>query len=155
MIYALYTYHWRAASIRRGGKGPYDDRLGPVRAFAGTFERCLLTGRCRQFCVSRCSVRGVLPLYPRTDAHMQLRSSPICPTVRRTRVNADNLLLTSSYTSYTYPISLLPFPRPVLSFTAIIFALHPVVVSKAAAYACRFLYERTFPHAAPIACVLA
>lgn len=30
MIYALYTYHWRAASIRRGGKGPYDDRLGPV-----------------------------------------------------------------------------------------------------------------------------
>lgn len=33
MIYALYTYHWRAASIRRGGKGPYDDRLGPVSAF--------------------------------------------------------------------------------------------------------------------------
>lgn len=31
MIYALYTYHWRAASIRRGGRGPYDDRLGPVR----------------------------------------------------------------------------------------------------------------------------
>lgn len=30
MIYALYTYHWRAASIRRGGRGPYDDRLGPV-----------------------------------------------------------------------------------------------------------------------------
>ncbi|KAL1760113.1 hypothetical protein FB107DRAFT_256861 [Schizophyllum commune] len=30
MIYALYTYHWRAASIRRGGKGPYDDRLGPT-----------------------------------------------------------------------------------------------------------------------------
>lgn len=30
MIYALYTYHWRAASIRKGGRGPYDDRLGPV-----------------------------------------------------------------------------------------------------------------------------
>ncbi|KAK0206342.1 vacuolar transporter chaperone 1 [Desarmillaria ectypa] len=30
MIYALYTYHWRAASIRRGGRGPYDDRLGPT-----------------------------------------------------------------------------------------------------------------------------
>ncbi|KNZ74822.1 Vacuolar transporter chaperone 1 [Termitomyces sp. J132] len=30
MVYALYTYHWRAASIRRGGKGPYDDRLGPT-----------------------------------------------------------------------------------------------------------------------------
>jgi len=29
MIYALYTYHWRAASIRRGG-GSYDDRLGPT-----------------------------------------------------------------------------------------------------------------------------
>ena len=31
MVYALYTYHWRAASIRKGGRGPYDDRLGPVR----------------------------------------------------------------------------------------------------------------------------
>ena len=30
MIYALYTYHWRAASIRTGGRGPYDDRVGPV-----------------------------------------------------------------------------------------------------------------------------
>ena len=30
MLYALYTYHWRAASIRRGGRGPYDDRFGPV-----------------------------------------------------------------------------------------------------------------------------
>jgi hypothetical protein len=30
MIYALYTYHWRAISIRKGGRGPYDDRLGPV-----------------------------------------------------------------------------------------------------------------------------
>jgi hypothetical protein len=32
MIYALFTYHWRAASIRRGGRGPYDDRVGPVCA---------------------------------------------------------------------------------------------------------------------------
>lgn len=38
MIYALYTYHWRAASIRRGGKGPYDDRLGPVSF--GTARYC-------------------------------------------------------------------------------------------------------------------
>jgi hypothetical protein len=30
MGYALYTYHWRADSIRRGGRGPFDDRLGPV-----------------------------------------------------------------------------------------------------------------------------
>ena len=30
MGYALYTYHWRANSIRRGGRGPFDDRLGPV-----------------------------------------------------------------------------------------------------------------------------
>lgn len=32
MGYALYTYHWRASSIRKGGRGPYDDRLGPVGA---------------------------------------------------------------------------------------------------------------------------
>ncbi|KAI0050226.1 hypothetical protein FA95DRAFT_1487660 [Auriscalpium vulgare] len=30
MGYALYTYHWRARSIRTGGRGPYDDRLGPT-----------------------------------------------------------------------------------------------------------------------------
>ena len=30
MGYALYTYHWRANSIRRGDRGPFDDRLGPV-----------------------------------------------------------------------------------------------------------------------------
>ena len=30
MIYALVTYHWRAAAIRRRGSGPYDDRLVPT-----------------------------------------------------------------------------------------------------------------------------
>ncbi|KAI0774581.1 vacuolar transporter chaperone 1 [Fomes fomentarius] len=30
MVYALYTFHWRAWSIRRGGRGPYDDRVGPT-----------------------------------------------------------------------------------------------------------------------------
>ncbi|KDQ15400.1 hypothetical protein BOTBODRAFT_65476 [Botryobasidium botryosum FD-172 SS1] len=30
MIYALVTYHWRAAAIRRRDTGPYDDRLGPT-----------------------------------------------------------------------------------------------------------------------------
>lgn len=45
MVYALWTYHWRAASIRRGGRGPYDDRLGPVSATSHTFCRktCLYT----------------------------------------------------------------------------------------------------------------
>ena len=108
----------------------------------------MLTGRCRQFCVSRCSVRGVLPLYPRPCAPLTPICSrdhrQFCPTVRRTRVKAEDLLLTS-YTSYTCPISLLPFPRPVLSFTAIIFALHPVVVSEAAAYAAAFCTNERFP----------
>jgi hypothetical protein len=40
MGYALYTYHWRANSIRKGGRGPYDDRLGPVGALR---SYCLLT----------------------------------------------------------------------------------------------------------------
>ncbi|KAK9471161.1 uncharacterized protein V1510DRAFT_421027 [Dipodascopsis tothii] len=30
MVYALVTYHWRAAAIRRRGAGPYDDRFGPT-----------------------------------------------------------------------------------------------------------------------------
>ncbi|EKM59729.1 uncharacterized protein PHACADRAFT_158137 [Phanerochaete carnosa HHB-10118-sp] len=30
MVYALWTYHWRANSIRTGGRGPYDDRIGPT-----------------------------------------------------------------------------------------------------------------------------
>ncbi|TCD63962.1 GTPase regulator Nrf1 [Steccherinum ochraceum] len=30
MVYALWTYHWRAYNIRTGSRGPYDDRLGPT-----------------------------------------------------------------------------------------------------------------------------
>lgn len=30
MLYALFTYHWRASAIRRGGRQQYDDRIGPV-----------------------------------------------------------------------------------------------------------------------------
>ena len=29
MIYALVTFHWRAASIRRRGQSGFDDRFGP------------------------------------------------------------------------------------------------------------------------------
>ncbi|MCJ1440178.1 MAG: vacuolar transporter chaperone [Stictis urceolatum] len=29
MIYALFTYHWRARSIRLRGQGGFDDRWGP------------------------------------------------------------------------------------------------------------------------------
>jgi hypothetical protein len=36
MLYALYTFHWRAAAIRKRSTAPYDDRVGPVRRF-----RCL------------------------------------------------------------------------------------------------------------------
>ena len=63
MIYALYTYHWRAASIRTGGRGPYDDRVGPVSTSL-RYPRLFppLTKRHRQFCVPRCSV-GSTPSY--------------------------------------------------------------------------------------------
>ncbi|CAD6441334.1 hypothetical protein OCU04_013145 [Sclerotinia nivalis] len=30
MAYALYTYHWRAKSIRLRGQGGFDDRVGPT-----------------------------------------------------------------------------------------------------------------------------
>ncbi|KAF5869484.1 putative vacuolar transporter chaperone 1 protein [Botrytis fragariae] len=30
MGYALYTYHWRAKSIRLRGQGGFDDRVGPT-----------------------------------------------------------------------------------------------------------------------------
>jgi len=30
MLYALFTYHWRAQRIRRGSREPYDDRIGPT-----------------------------------------------------------------------------------------------------------------------------
>ena len=35
MLYALFTYHWRASAIRRGGKQQYDDRIGPVSRTCG------------------------------------------------------------------------------------------------------------------------
>lgn len=33
MLYALYTFHWRANEIRKRSTKPYDDRVGPVRPF--------------------------------------------------------------------------------------------------------------------------
>ncbi|KAF2737296.1 vacuolar transporter chaperone 1 [Polyplosphaeria fusca] len=30
MVYALFTFHWRAKSIRQRGQGGFDDRLGPT-----------------------------------------------------------------------------------------------------------------------------
>jgi uncharacterized membrane protein YidH (DUF202 family) len=30
MVYALFTFHWRARSIRLRGQGGFDDRLGPT-----------------------------------------------------------------------------------------------------------------------------
>ncbi|OCK81742.1 vacuolar transporter chaperone 1 [Lepidopterella palustris CBS 459.81] len=30
MLYALFTFHWRANSIRQRGQGGFDDRLGPT-----------------------------------------------------------------------------------------------------------------------------
>jgi hypothetical protein len=30
MLYALYTYHWRAKSIRIRGQAGFDDRFGPT-----------------------------------------------------------------------------------------------------------------------------
>jgi uncharacterized membrane protein YidH (DUF202 family) len=30
MVYALYTYHWRAKSIRLRGQAGFDDRFGPT-----------------------------------------------------------------------------------------------------------------------------
>ncbi|KAF2642376.1 vacuolar transporter chaperone-like protein 1 [Massarina eburnea CBS 473.64] len=30
MVYALTTFHWRAASIRQRGQGGFDDRFGPT-----------------------------------------------------------------------------------------------------------------------------
>jgi uncharacterized membrane protein YidH (DUF202 family) len=30
MVYALFTFHWRAKSIRMRGQGGFDDRLGPT-----------------------------------------------------------------------------------------------------------------------------
>ncbi|KAL7271624.1 GTPase regulator Nrf1 [Rhizina undulata] len=30
MIYALVTFHWRAAAIRKRGQGSFDDRFGPT-----------------------------------------------------------------------------------------------------------------------------
>ena len=29
-IYALYTYHWRAKSIRQRGQAGFDDKVGPT-----------------------------------------------------------------------------------------------------------------------------
>lgn len=40
MFYALWTYHWRAAAIRTGGRGPFDDRFGPVSYLVAVLPHC-------------------------------------------------------------------------------------------------------------------
>ena len=64
MLYALYTYHWRAASIRRGGRGPYDDRVGPVRhpLLQRRHYSCEFTDRV-VYCPTRCAICRLLYLY--------------------------------------------------------------------------------------------
>lgn len=59
MVYALITYHWRAASIRRRDTGPYDDRLGPVSNSLRNVQYTqplTLPHLCRQSCASSFSV---------------------------------------------------------------------------------------------------
>lgn len=57
MIYALWTYHWRAASIRQGGRGPYDDRFGPVRTPPHFIHICTEFSLFRLSFVRHCLVR--------------------------------------------------------------------------------------------------
>ena len=42
MLYALYTYHWRARSIRRRGQSGFDDRVGPTLLAIILLLRCEL-----------------------------------------------------------------------------------------------------------------
>ena len=59
MLYALYTFHWRAAAIRKRSTAPYDDRVGPVRRirlpkFSGLMKPSIL-----DYSV-HCAIRHVL-----------------------------------------------------------------------------------------------
>ena len=81
MIYALWTYHWRAASIRRGGRGPYDDRVGPVStSIFLTFPRLPLTRRIyRPFSVLPSSVCALLPSPSLFLVFCHVSNSPALP----------------------------------------------------------------------------
>jgi len=61
MVYALYTYHWRAASIRRGGRGPYDDRFGPVRLVCSLFVKVSSASDSTVPCTPHCHHRQFHP----------------------------------------------------------------------------------------------
>lgn len=56
MLYALYTYHWRANAIRTGGRGPYDDRFGPVSMRSSMLCSTLTELSRRQYYALLCSV---------------------------------------------------------------------------------------------------
>lgn len=48
MLYALVTFHWRAAAIRKRGQGSFDDRFGPtvlVRFYLFLFKPSHFSGR--------------------------------------------------------------------------------------------------------------
>jgi uncharacterized membrane protein YidH (DUF202 family) len=42
MVYALFTFHWRAKSIRQRGQGGFDDRLGPTVLAVALFVAIVL-----------------------------------------------------------------------------------------------------------------
>ena len=85
MVYALYTYHWRAASIRKGGRGPYDDRVGPVSCYHTVFGSgvaypvtqtilCIaLLGLSLQFIVSIAVLKAMIYSRYRCQLHFAFR----------------------------------------------------------------------------------
>lgn len=73
-MYALWTYHWRAAQIRKGSREPYDDRLGPVSAFSIRMPRAQVDMICfciRHYCVLLCLVRQFMAIVPSGNVHAE------------------------------------------------------------------------------------
>lgn len=53
MMYALYTFHWRATKIRNREAAPYDDRVGPTvlcifllaAILVNFYRKCFIEGK--------------------------------------------------------------------------------------------------------------
>lgn len=53
MLYALYTFHWRATKIRNREAAPYDDRVGPTVLCIFLLAAVCINFYCKYHCFGR------------------------------------------------------------------------------------------------------
>lgn len=99
MLYALYTFHWRAAAIRKRSTAPYDDRVGPVRRFRPPNDPELMKPTHPPLdCLVHCTTRYVLLNVDSRTLGLRICSGchrQLCPPIHSRLKESGHAILTS------------------------------------------------------------